>query len=65
MAGSVGGRGDTAWLCVAANLWPELALNRVCPFRVAIEENAKAWISMNWRRRVPEFVTHTEDFIPR
>jgi len=43
-----------------------LALNRICPFRVAIEGERQGMdLYELGAGAYPEFVTHTEDFIPR
>ena len=43
-----------------------LALNRICPFRVAIEGERQGMdLYEMGAGAYPEFVTHTEDFIPR
>jgi Amt family ammonium transporter len=42
------------------------ALNRICPFRVAIEGERQGMdLYELGAGAYPEFVTHTEDFIPR
>jgi Amt family ammonium transporter len=43
-----------------------LALNRICPFRVAIEGERQGMdLYELGAGAYPEFVTHTEDFLPR
>jgi len=42
------------------------ALNRICPFRVAIEGERQGMdLYELGAGAYPEFITHTEDFIPR